>query len=110
MSILSPEFSYAADMADTPANLEKVSALADSAHTLFCETAFTMAHEDKAHATQHLTTLAAAKIARRAGVKSLVPFHFSKRYENNPADVYEEILSAAGPVKIVGHFHCSIGH
>ncbi|MGD9008794.1 MAG: Clp1/GlmU family protein [Desulfobacteraceae bacterium] len=94
---------YAADMADTPANREKVVALADAAHTLFCETAFTMAHKDKAGATQHLTTLAAVEIARRAGVERLVPFHFSKRYEDDPAAVYEEILSAAGPVKIIGH-------
>lgn len=95
---------YAADMADTPANREKVVALADEAHTLFCETAFTMAHKEKAGATQHLTTLAAVDIARRASVERLVPFHFSKRYENDPAAVYEEILSAAGPVKIIGHF------
>jgi ribonuclease BN (tRNA processing enzyme) len=94
---------YAADMADTPANRDKVVALADAAHTLFCETAFTMAHREKARATQHLTTLAAAEIARRAGVERLVPFHFSKRYENDPKAVYEEILSAAGPVKIIGH-------
>lgn len=94
---------YAADMADTPANREKVVALANAAHTLFCETAFTMAHKEKAGATQHLTTLAAVEIARRAGVDRLVPFHFSKRYEDDPAMVYEEILSAAGPVKIIGH-------
>lgn len=96
---------YAADMADTLANREKVVALADAAHTLFCETAFTMAHKEKAGATQHLTTMAAVEIARRAGVQRLVPFHFSKRYQNDPAVVYEEILSGAGPVKIIGHFH-----
>ena len=98
---------YAADMADTAANREKVTALADGAHTLFCETAFTMAHEDKARATQHLTTLAAVDIARKAHVTRLVPFHFSKRYEKDPAAVFEEIVSAAGPVKIIGHFHPS---
>jgi ribonuclease Z len=95
---------YAADMADTPANREKVIALARAAHTLFCETAFTLAHRDKAGATQHLTTLAAADIARRAGVERLVPFHFSKRYEEDPGAVYAEILAAAGPVKVIGHY------
>jgi ribonuclease Z len=95
---------YAADMADTPANREKVVALARAAHTLFCETAFTLAHRDKAGATQHLTTLAAADIARRAGVERLVPFHFSKRYEEDPGAVYAEILAAAGPVKVIGHY------
>ncbi|EFK07025.1 conserved domain protein [delta proteobacterium NaphS2] len=98
---------YAADMADTAANREKVTALADGAHTLFCEAPFAMAHEDKARATQHLTTLAAVEIARKARVARLVPFHFSKRYEKDPAAVFHEILSAAGPVKIIGHFHPS---
>ena len=94
---------YAADMADSHQNREKIIDLSRSAHTLFCETAFTVAHADKAGATQHLTTLAAVDIARKAGVERLVPFHFSKRYEDDPAKVYEEILAAAGPVKIVGH-------
>ena len=93
---------YAADMADTPGNRNNVVALADTAHTLFCESAFTMAHQDKARATQHLTTLAAVEIARQAHVQRLVPFHFSKRYENDPGAVYEEIIEAAGPVKIIG--------
>ena len=107
MTIIRPgkKLVYAADMADTAANREKVTALADGAHTLFCEAPFTMAHADKAHATQHLTTLAAVEIARRAGAGRLVPFHFSKRYEQDPAAVFDEILSAAGPVKIIGHFH-----
>jgi ribonuclease Z len=96
---------YASDMADTAANREKVTALAEGAHTLFCETAFTMAHQDKARATQHLTTLAAVGIARKARVARLVPFHFSKRYEKDPGAVFQEILSAAGPVKIIGRFH-----
>jgi ribonuclease BN (tRNA processing enzyme) len=91
LTILRPgkKLVYAADIADTPVNREKVVALADAAHTLFCETAFTMAHKDKAGATQHLTTLAAVEIARRAGVERLVPFHFSKGYEDDPAAVYE---------------------
>ncbi len=106
LTILRPgkKLVYAADMADTPENREKVAALANGAHTLFCETAFTMAHVDKARATQHLTTLAAVEIARRAGAARLVPFHFSKRYENNPAAVFDEILSAAGSVKIISRF------
>jgi ribonuclease BN (tRNA processing enzyme)/polynucleotide 5'-kinase involved in rRNA processing len=98
------KLTYAADMADTPDNRKKVIELARSSHTFFCETAFTMEDKEKAEATQHLTTLAALHIAREAGVKRLVPFHFSKRYERNSQSVYDEILSAAGPVEILGHF------
>ncbi len=95
---------YAADMADTPENRNKLTGLAQSAHTLFCETAFTQADKKRADANQHLTTLAAVEIARQAGVKQMVPFHFSKRYEHDPGLVYSEILAAAGPVKIIGHY------
>ena len=98
------KLTYAADMADTPDNRKKVIELARSSHTFFCETAFTMEDREKAEATQHLTTLAAMHIAREAGVKRLVPFHFSKRYERNSQSVYDEILSAAGPVEVLGHF------
>jgi ribonuclease BN (tRNA processing enzyme) len=81
--------------------------LARSAHTLFCETPFTAADKDKAENTQHLTTLAAIRIARDAGVERLVPFHFSKRYERNPDVIYDELLDAAGPVRILGNFRSS---
>lgn len=93
---------YAADVADTPENREKLIALAHNAHTLFCETAFTRTDKAKADANQHLTTAAAVDIARLAGVEYLVPFHFSKRYEHNPGMVYDELMSLAGPVGIIG--------
>jgi ribonuclease BN (tRNA processing enzyme) len=106
LTIIRPgkKLAYAADMADTPENRKKVIELARFAHTFFCETPFTMDDKDKAGATQHLTTLAAMHIAREAGVKRLVPFHFSKRYERNSQSVYDEILSAAGSVQVLGHF------
>jgi ribonuclease BN (tRNA processing enzyme) len=93
---------YAADMADIAANREAVIALARGAHTLFCETAFAAADREKAAATQHLTTTATMEIAHAAGVERLVPFHFSKRYENNPAGLYRELHALSGPVKIIG--------
>jgi ribonuclease BN (tRNA processing enzyme) len=77
------KLTYVADMADTRDNRKKVIELAKSSHTFFCETAFTMEDKEKAEATQHLTTLAAMHIAREAGVKRRVPFHFSKRYERD---------------------------
>ncbi len=95
---------YAADMADTSENRSKLVDLAKSAHTLFCETAFSIGDRDKAIANQHLTTMAAVEIARQAGVERLVPYHFSKRYQHTFPAIYEEILAAAGPVKIIGHF------
>ena len=95
---------YAADMADTAENRKNLINLAKSAHTLFCEAAFSVADKDKAMANQHLTTMAAVEIARQAEVERLVPYHFSKRYQHTFPAIYEEILAAAGPVKILGHF------
>jgi len=95
---------YVTDLADSPENRRKVVGLAQSAHTLFCEASFMAADCDKAKKTQHLTTLAAIGIARDAGVERLVPFHFSKRYEREPQVVYDELLAAAGPVRILGQF------
>jgi ribonuclease Z len=93
---------YAADMADTPSNRAKLVNLARGAHTLFCETAFARADKSRADATQHLTTAATVAIARQAGVERLAPFHFSKRYEHTAGKIYAEILTAAGPVRILG--------
>jgi len=101
------KLAYVTDLADTPENLRKVTELARSAHTLFCETPFAAADKDKAENTQHLTTLAAIGIARNAEVERLVPFHFSKRYERNPEVIYDELLDAAGPVRILGNCRSS---
>jgi ribonuclease Z len=104
LTIIRPgkKLAYAADMADTKQNRDKVVDLARSAHTLFCETAFAAADHEKAAATQHLTTRAAVAIARAAGVERLAPFHFSKRYEHDPGRIYDEIRAAAGSIKIIG--------
>ncbi|TAL16448.1 MBL fold metallo-hydrolase [bacterium] len=96
------KLAYATDVADTPENREKLIALAEGAHTFFCEAGFLAKDSGKARATQHLTTLGAVEIARAAGVKRLAPFHFSKRYEHDPMPLYEEMLGAAGPLKILG--------
>ena len=94
---------YAADMADTADNRQKLVTLARGAHTLFCEAAFAAADSDKAAATQHLTTVAAVAVARAARVQRLVPFHFSKRYESDPGRLFTELRALAGSVMITGH-------
>jgi ribonuclease BN (tRNA processing enzyme) len=89
---------YATDLADTPDNREHLIALAEEAHTLFCESPFMQ--KDAAHAqrTGHLTTTACAEIARAARVRHLIPFHFSRRYEETPFRVYDEIAACCPQV------------
>ncbi len=85
------KLAYATDFADTPANRRRLIGLADGAHTLFCEATFLAADAEYARRTGHLTATACAQIAAAARVRHLVPFHFSRRYEKEPARVYTEI-------------------
>ncbi|MFC6670396.1 MBL fold metallo-hydrolase [Marinobacterium aestuariivivens] len=82
---------YATDLADTPDNRRRLIELAGGADTLFCEATFAQADERRARAHSHLTTRACGEIAAAAGVRQLVPFHFSKRYEGREEMLYDEI-------------------
>lgn len=84
---------YATDFAETAENHARMVKLARSAHSLFCESPFTLTHSDQARLTGHLTTRACAEIANAAGVTRLLPFHFSKRYIRDVAAVYAELAS-----------------
>ena len=100
--LISPgkKLAYATDFADTPENRARVIELVRNSHTLFCESTFCEAESEQAKRTAHLTTRACAEIAEAAGVARLVPFHFSRRYEQNPAAVYAEIAANSRAVVI----------
>jgi ribonuclease BN (tRNA processing enzyme) len=85
---------YATDLADTSANRKRLTALAAGAHTLFCEAMFLQKDKAQAASTGHLTARACGEIATAAAVERLVPFHFSRRYEDDPTPVYEEVRAA----------------
>lgn len=87
------DLAYITDIADTPDNRARAVAFARDADLLVCESTFTQADHARAAQTRHLTSRACAEIARDARVKRLVPFHFSPRYQDQPEQVYAEILS-----------------
>ncbi|MGK7908506.1 MAG: Clp1/GlmU family protein [Synechococcus sp.] len=91
---------YATDLADTLSNRQKAIAHARDAQLLFLEASFVEADRVQAARTQHLTTLACGEIAAAANVERLVPFHFSKRYQQKPELVYGEIRAACGGVAL----------
>ncbi len=91
---------YATDLADTPRNRQRLTTLAKNAHTFFCEAAFIQADVEQAARTGHLTARACGEIASSANVEHLVPFHFSRRYENEPAQVYEEVRAVCSRVVV----------
>lgn len=85
---------YATDLADTPANRRVLATLARGAHTLICESPFLERDAGQARYTGHLTARACGEIATEAGVRQLLPFHFSPRYEAAPDAVYAELAAA----------------
>jgi ribonuclease BN (tRNA processing enzyme) len=91
---------YATDLADTTNNRDRLIALAEEAHTLFCESPFMQKDAVHAQCTGHLTTTACAEIARVARVRHLIPFHFSRRYEEAPLRVYDEIAASCPQVVV----------
>jgi ribonuclease Z len=78
------------DCAFTRANVEKIVALAKDADTLFIEATFFEADAAIAAQRRHLTAHQAGTIARLAGVKRLVTFHYSPRYRGEGERLAEE--------------------
>lgn len=89
---------YATDLADTPDNRQHLQALAQYAHTLFCEARFIEADVEQAVQTGHLTARACGEIAMAAEVARLIPFHFSQRYADKLPQVYDEVHAACSRV------------
>jgi ribonuclease BN (tRNA processing enzyme) len=88
------KLAYATDLADHEENRRALCRLAAGARVLFCEASFLEEDRHLARATSHLTARSCGEIAAAAGVETLVPFHFSKRYESDPSRVYREVRAA----------------
>jgi len=91
---------YATDLADTHDNRARLATHARNADVLLCEAPFIAEDAGQALRTRHLTARACGEIAAAARVKRLVPFHFSKRYDDRPGAVYAEVMAAASGVPV----------
>jgi ribonuclease BN (tRNA processing enzyme) len=91
---------YATDFADTTPNRRTLEHFAANADVLICEATFLEEDARQACRTHHLTARACGEIAAAARVRRLVPFHFSKRYEDRADAVYTEIRAACRNVPI----------
>ena len=85
---------YVTDVAFQQDNVQRITALAADAAQLFIECVFLEQDADHAARKHHLTARQAGSIAREAGAKLLVPFHFSPRYAGREADLRAEIEAA----------------
>jgi ribonuclease Z len=88
------KITYVVDAAFTPANAEKIIALARNAELLFIEAPFLQADVEHAAARQHLTAHQAGTLARQAQVKRIVTLHYSPRYEGRGDELEREALAA----------------
>jgi ribonuclease Z len=95
-----PKLVYATDLVPSAENHRRLVKLATGAHTFFCEATFVERDADQAARTGHLTAHACGEIGAAAGVEYLIPFHFSRRYEDSPRRVYEEIKTVCSRVVV----------
>jgi ribonuclease Z len=85
---------YATDLRYTEDNARTLADLFANVDILFIESVFLDVDVDHATRKNHLTAAQAGAIARRAGAKAVVPFHFSPRYEARADALHDELDSA----------------
>ncbi len=88
------KIAYVTDVTYCEANAAHIAALAAGADLLFIESPFLDADAERAAQKFHLTARQAGALARRAGVKTVIPFHFSPRYNGREAELRDEIAAA----------------
>jgi ribonuclease BN (tRNA processing enzyme) len=93
---------YATDLADSTQNRDRLVAFAADADAFFCEAAFVSDDLEQSLRTGHLTARACGEIASAAQVARLVPFHFSRRYQHDPVQVYAEVRAACARTVMPG--------
>ena len=82
------------DAADSLANRAVIVALALNADVLFIEAAFAQADAQFAAELPHLTTDAAGRPARAAGMRRVESFHFSPPCSGQEAHLINEVMAA----------------
>jgi len=85
---------YVTDVAFHPDNVQRIAALVADAAQLFIECVFLEEDADHAARKYHLTARQAGSIARKAGAKLVIPFHFSPRYADREAELRGELEAA----------------
>ncbi len=84
------KIAYVVDARYDEANEAKIVALAREADVFYCEAPYLDRDADKAQVRYHLTARQAGLLARKAGVRELVVFHFSPRYTGQGDILYQE--------------------
>jgi len=92
------KIAYVTDAAHHAENAGRIVALAAGADLLYIESTFLEAEAVEAARKAHLTAHAAGALARAAGARVLIPFHFSPRYAGRESELRAEAREAFGGV------------
>jgi ribonuclease Z len=85
---------YVTDVIYTEDNARRIAELAADAQRLYIECVFLEADAHHAAAKYHLTARQAGALARRAGAREVIPFHFSARYVDRAQELRAELAFA----------------
>jgi len=85
---------YVTDLRFTDANRRTLCELLTGVDQLFIESVFLEADAAHAQRKNHLTARQAGQIARDVAARTVVPFHFSPRYEARPDALRDELDAA----------------
>lgn len=88
------KITYVTDVVYHPENARKTIDLARGSDVLFIESSFLQEDAARAAEKYHLTTVQAGRLAREAGVKEVVPFHFSAKYNGEGERLFREVQAA----------------
>jgi ribonuclease Z len=88
------KISYVTDILYSPANVEKIIAVAKGSDQLYIEAAFMDTDRIVASQKNHLTAKQAGEIAALSRAKKIVPFHFSPRYTGKAHQLETEAMTA----------------
>lgn len=88
------KITYVTDVVHHPENAKKIIDLARGSDVLFIESSFLQEDAGRAAEKYHLTTEQAGRLAREAGVKEVVPFHFSAKYNGAGERLFQEVQAA----------------
>lgn len=86
------KISYVMDVSIENENIERIVDFVRGSDHLYCEAFFLERDLELASERNHLTARLAGEIARRAGVRNLIPMHFSLRYKDQPEIIVEEAM------------------
>ncbi len=82
---------YITDTGFSPKSIDAARRIGRDADIFYCEATYPDDDLDKARAVHHLTGGQCGALAKASGAKRLQPFHFSRRYAQDPSQILQDV-------------------